>query len=589
MKKVVLFFVSSLFISNVCSQYLEHGMKVLPDMYKFYIINGDMELDTHSPSKKGWYYSQAGVVATPTGYVASYRKSDFHQANTTDIMIAYSMDGKTWSGHHSITHADVWNEQGTWVSPQLSKLNDGRLVVLSDFGQRNTGQNWPMLTDWQKPGRGMSNYLLWSEDEGKIWTKPQKIDNVGGEPGYIAEMKNGTLIYTRTFSDKTDQLWNPPQPWGNIYYKNESVRSMDGGKTWEKPVILTDNPFHGDCEVGVVEYAPDQLLAITRIGHNNGGYLQPSRFVYSNDGGKSWLTPILAPIYGQRPIVHQLLSGKLLVVFRNSWGTPGTFALLFDSDEKFEYQPATFIFDESRCRLNSNIMTINTGESIMEQVAFGFFPAFSPESKVVVEASLKVEESDIHGCNISAGCWIRFIPGRVCLADLPETGFDLNTTDWHDYRIERSNGKIIIYVDGKMKLKAPVTGVENKLVQIGNRMVKGFNFTNIGNNDLSGANTKSITHWRKLHISVNNINGDNIDWHWDSSKGYPDQFRRDRIVALDIIAAPAGHCGYSGFTQHTDGTIVIADYTVGGNGGVPASMSFIRSYVVNEGILTVKR
>lgn len=589
MKKIVFLFISSLCISSVDSQEPGHGMKVLPDSCKHYIINAGMEPDLLSPSKKGWYYSQAGVATTPTGYVAMYRKSDFHQANTTDIVVAYSKDGKTWSGHHSISHADVWNEQGAWVAPQFSQLKDGRLVILSDFGQRNSGQDWPMLSDWQKKNRGMSNHLFWSDDDGKTWTGPQKIDDVGGEPGYITEMGNGTFIYTRTISGVSDKLWNPAQPWGNIYYKNESVRSSDGGKTWEKSVTLADSPFHGDCEVGTVEYTPGKLLAITRIGHGGGQYVQPSRFVYSSNGGESWEEPILAPIYGQRVIVHRLQSGKLLAVYRNRWGTPGTFAFLFDANEKFEYQPATFIFEENRCKLSDDILTINTGNNVKEQVTFGFYPAHSPESKVTIETELKIDEASINGCNISAGCWIRFLPDRVCLADRPETGFDIDATQWHQYVIERSNGKLRITVDGKVKLNAPIKGLENKLVQVGNRPSGNFNSMNIDNSGSSGTQTQSITHWRNLCVAVDNKDDYDIDWKWNASKGYPDQFRRDRIVALDIIAAVPSHSGYAGFVQHPDGTIVIADYTVGGNGERPASMPFIRSYVLNEKILTVKK
>lgn len=589
MKKIIVQIIALCFVSNIYAQKFRHEMKVLPEENKHYIINNEIESDLISPNRKGWYYSQAGIASTPTGYVACYRRSDFHQANTTDIMIAYSKDGKNWSGHHSISHVDVWNDNGAWVAPQFSQLNDGRLVIIGDFGTRNTGQGWPMLSDWQKPGRGMSNHLFWSDDHGKTWTGPHKIDDIGGEPGYMVNLENGTLIYTRTFSDKTDKLWNPAQPWGNIYYKNESVSSLDGGKTWEQPVIIADSPFHGDCEVGLVEYDSNKLLAITRIGHGGGQFIQPSRFVYSNNGGETWEKPVLSPIYGHRPIVHKLHSGNLLVVYRNSWGTPGTFAFIFNPNEKLDYQPATFLYEESRCKLNNDILSIETGDEITKLVTYGFYPALSPESKVVIEAELKIENADIHGCNISAGCWVRFLPNRICLADQPEVGFDMDATNWHTYKIERGNGSMRIYVDGKLKLKTSINGLENKFVQIGNRMVKGFDFAGVKNRKTADMKTKSVSHWRSLHVSVNNKEDYDIDWKWDTSKGYPDQFRKDRIVALDIIADAYSHCGYSGFTQHSDGTIVIADYTVGGNGEQPSPLPFIRSYIVNEETLTPKR
>src|SRR5690606_39070779 len=107
----------------------------------------------------------AGVAATAEGLVAVYRRSDSHTAVTTDIMVAYSADGgRTWDGHHSISHLDVWADQAVWVAPQLSSLRDGRLVIIVDKGRRRSGNDWPMLASWQKPNRGMSNHLFWSHD-----------------------------------------------------------------------------------------------------------------------------------------------------------------------------------------------------------------------------------------------------------------------------------------------------------------------------------------------------------------------------------------------------------------------------------------
>ena len=48
-----------------------------------------------------------------------------------------------------------------------------------------------------------------------------------------------------------------------------------------------------------------------------------------------------------------------------------------------------------------------------------------------------------------------------------------------------------------------------------------------------------------------------IDWSWESAKGFPDQFQRDRVVVLDYTS----DSGYSDWTQLQDGTIVVADYS----------------------------
>ncbi|MCG8319001.1 MAG: glycoside hydrolase [Cytophagales bacterium] len=562
-----------------------HEMRVFPDSLKFDVTRHLLSHD--APSEQGWYYSVAGVASTPEGLVAVYRKSDFHTAVTTDIMVTYSTDkGRTWTGHHSIAHADVWNERAVWIAPQLSRLSDGRLVIICDLGHRTAKDDWPMLSHWQKPNRGMANYVFWSADHGKTWDGPHLTDQVGGEPGYITELADGALLYTRTQSATTDQLWNPPLPWGHIFYFNESVTSRDGGKTWNQVSLLSKDPHHGDCEVGTVEIEPGKILGVTRIGFGNGRYGQPSRWVYSYDGAKSWGDPKPGPVYAQRPIVRRLQSGKLLLVYRNVWGTPGTCAMVFDPDEKLSYQPSSYIFEEERCVLKDGVMHLETRDDLRGQVAYRFYPAQAPDSRVKIEADIKLDEAGIHGCNISVGCWVRLEPGRISLADRPDEGFELDATQWHHYEIVRDNGIVSITVDGERKLHTAVKGLETRLVQIGNRQTGAFGFHKIGNDQVENWHTHAKSQWKSLSVTVENKNDYNINWQWDPGKGYPDQFRRDRIILLDKIASSPGHCGYSGATQMEDGTIVITDYTVGGNGGKPAKMPFIRAYVTTEADLT---
>jgi hypothetical protein len=581
--------VSILFVANVWSVgglsggLHGHGMRVFPDEQKFTVIDNDAYSIAESPSKQGWYYSVASVANTPTGLVAVYRRSDFHTAVMTDIMVAYSNDGgRSWKGHHRIAQADVWNELGCWVAPQLSRLSDGRLVIISDFGHRDSGDDWPMLSTWQKPHRGMWNYLFWSDDDGKTWSDPIKIDDVGGEPGYITETESGVLLYTRTESKQTNILWNPPSPWNDIYYYNSAVLSFDGGKTWDTAVTLADDPHHGDCEVGTVDLGDGRLMAVTRIGLGNGQFRNPSRIAYSYDDGRTWTDHQLSPFYAQRPIIRRLQSGNLLLHYRNRWGTPAIYAVLLKPDEKLPYEPAIFLYEEDRCKLEDNVLTLRTEEGIKNLVTYGFYPAHNPASKVEIEATLKVESADINACNISAGCWIRFEPGRISLADRPGDGFDIDTTQWRDYRIVRENGILRISVDGQIRLETDVSDLLRRDVVVGNRQVKSFNWNHVGDEAAEGWGTAGVSHWKALKVTVQNPYDYTIEWDWNARDGYPDPFRRDRIIALDIIASSPGHTGYGGSTQLEDGTIVILDYTVGGNGGKPARMPFIRSYILTE-------
>ena len=110
-------------------------------------------------------------------------------------MVAHSKDGgRKWSDHRSISHRNVWEHGRVWVAPQLSRLSDGRLVIICDEGHRTSGADWPPLTRWQqRPGRGMSNFLFWSSNNGRTWSEPVQIDDVGGEPGYLVDLQNDRM------------------------------------------------------------------------------------------------------------------------------------------------------------------------------------------------------------------------------------------------------------------------------------------------------------------------------------------------------------------------------------------------------------
>src|SRR3546814_5933701 len=62
--------------------------------------------------------------------------------------------------------------------------------------------------------------------------------------------------------------------------------------------------------------------------------------------GRTWGKPALSPIYAHRPCVKPLQNGKFLVSFRNAWGTPGSCLFVFHPEEKFNYQPNSYLWDQ---------------------------------------------------------------------------------------------------------------------------------------------------------------------------------------------------------------------------------------------------
>ncbi len=549
-------------------------MKAIPECDKFIVAdhNAKHPIDLNRANPRGWYHSVANVVSTPDGLVVSYRLSDNHCAVDTHIMVARSIDGgETWTDHRSIARASAWEHHRVWVAPQMSRLRDGRLVIICDLGQRTTHEDWPMLSNWQKPSRGMWNYMFWSEDDGRTWSEPIKCDDIGGEPSYVIETSDGTLLYTATHSDETDLLEDPPMPWGRIYYRNILMASTDGGKTWGKRADVTDSPFHGDSEVGLVELAADHLLAVTRVGFGGGRFGNPSRFVHSFDNGRTWEKPVPAPFYGQRTMVGRLADGRLFTTYRNRWGTLASYAFAWREDESLGFEPSSLICDDGRCRLADGLLRAETDTRPENEVQFGFYPALNSRSRVEMELEVRVPKVGVGGWGlVIVGLPLHLFPDGIALenADAVEREVDatgalleralgddqqrriccLDLTVFRRLRFVRE-GETLSISEGDQTL------VSMKLSRPLNRAVR------------FGAQGPATVEWKSAAVRVTNPDDESVEWSWSAESGtYPDQFRRDRMVLLDYST----DSGYSGWTQLEDGTIVITDYTNDGFEGFDA-------------------
>lgn len=149
----------------------------------------------------------------------------------------------------------------------------------------------------------------------------------------------------------------------------------------------------------------------------------------------------------------------------------------------------------------------------------------------------------------------------------------------------RADGEIVISADGVEKLHERLGDLWVREVRFGNRSVPRAGETYPQN--------QAVSHWRAVAVTVvNDARDTSINWQWTPDQGFPDQFRRDRTVVLDH-AYPAADCGYSSWTQLSDGTIVIVDYTharpAGATGGPEHSRNLVRAYRVSEADLVRPR
>ena len=251
--------------------------------------------------------------------------------------------------------------------------------------------------------------------------------------------------------------------------------------------------------------------------------------------------------------------------YRNASGTPGSYAFAWNANETFGFEPNSYIWDESSCSLEGDVLALRTDEGVGRNVQFSLYPVFDHRSKVELEFELRVASATGKGgALLNAGVAVHVSPDRVWLdertskgvtvdatgsrvelkladnGDTKPSSFDLDATKWHRYRLVREGHEFSIHVDGKLKLKIGAEGRDIRLV--------GF-----------GGKEAAVTEWRSVRSRIQNPHDVHavVDWQWDAKRGFPDQFRRDRLVRLDT----SKDSGYSGWTQRPDGTIVFLDYT----------------------------
>jgi sialidase-1 len=168
-----------------------------------------------------------------------------------------------------------------------------------------------------------------SEDAGKTWGEPITIANPGWNAGgaTVDETSGDILVFVE------QMIWPKPPTEQAMY------RSRDDGRTWTKelPVIKPDAQGR----------APSLHMAEHGIqlqrGKHKGRLLRPARYfgptgdrrenypvsfntaIYSDDGGKTWLTSEPFPAMGTgEGCVAELSDGRIHYDSRRHWDPPGS-------------------------------------------------------------------------------------------------------------------------------------------------------------------------------------------------------------------------------------------------------------------------
>ena len=506
------------------------------------------------------------VVQLPDGrLLCVFCLDDRHWAQEyAKITLIESRDeGKNWGNARTISESYPVKGDERWVTPRISRLSDGRLVIICDQDDNSH------CHEDQPPGI----YAWWSEDEGETWEGPQATGIPGIEPDRIRELEDGTLIAGSHYMFKeTGKL-------GQVV-----THSFDGGETWEGPSVVASDPVHNYCEGAIVPLQSGKLACIMRENNHNN---YPSYISFSHDKGRTWSPPVRAPFSGDRPFAEQLPDGRLLVTYRNQGSTPGTCAWLGEVEQESGYKIAKDRggkshqvsvgeseaegtegegIDFQNVSLKDENLTIEGAGGI---VRYLIYPPDGPHSQVYFRAKLKADGESGEGCGTiqiaRLGIQLRIYSDRLELE--PGNGVEYvaeaDLSNWRELLIEYRSGKVEIYLDGQSLIRDLM--YEETLWP-----ARSFFGSDEGQ---SGRIAFS-----EIEYGVKNYHDSDYHWYWNGQAGsLPDSYSKKRWVHLEHNTNPSPDNGYSSWVRLPDGRIFVADYT---NKEAPAGKAYLKGYYV---------
>ncbi len=247
-------------------------------------------------------------------------------------MVFSSDEGKTWTRPALVVDSPEDDR-----NPALGQARDGSLVVaylrLAQYDEK--GRYNPKL---DKPN---STWVTRSEDGGKTWSEPHRIDisDIGwGSPyGKILTLADGAMLMA---------LYGGPirAPGEKVASTDNSYlyRSTDNGKTWKRYATIGPRGFN---ETALVRLASGTLLAAMRSVR---GELW---LTDSSDGGKSWGKPRkLAPAQVHPADLVLLPDQRVLLVTGYRVGPFGVRGLIGDKRGRFDWQRRFLLVNDATNR-----------------------------------------------------------------------------------------------------------------------------------------------------------------------------------------------------------------------------------------------
>jgi len=492
----------------------------------------------------GRFTKNPDLVQLPSGRLMFvYADDDAHWAQESEILTLVASDdlGKTWYKFKEVAKA-VQPEDERLVTPRLSCLSDGRLVVLCDhddfehFHEEQTSGNWA----W------------WSDDGGETWSDHEVTGIEGFEPDRIVELPDGTL------GAGSHLMLSESQAYADILSVSE-----DGGVTWKRRSIIAHDGYHFFCEGAIVMLGGNKLACVLRENHSSG---IPSFVAFSEDCGHTWSEPQMCPFAIHRPYAKQLADGRVLVTGRHVNGGLGSYAWCGDLGA----EAGTWVVGGPRrqfaAKLTDDALMITNKPGY--ECRYSLLPPECSRSEVLFEATVRVDgpaDEPVAFMSISTHSWgggplvLYIAPNWVALSlGRSDKKKPVDMTGEHKLSVRHRRGLVEIAVDdvvtmcGCCRSRLPIPSGFR-----GSNPAMRTQFGEIGDQGMSW--------WSRLNYEVKNPSLKDASWSWDATDGqWPDQYQRERMIEIhpnDPDQKPSPDNGYSSWVILEDGRIMFVDYT----------------------------
>ena len=460
----------------------------------------------------GRFTKNPDIVRFPSGkMMLVFCDDDQHWAEeSSKITTLESTDGgKTWGAAKVIADANILKGDERWVTPRLSRLKSGRLVIICDHDDYH----------YYHEDRPSGIWIWFSDNDGKSWSAPRLTGVPGIEPGRVTELPDGTLLMNAhmVFRD-------------NFKLAEFVMRSSDGGLTWKDLSVIAKDRVHNYCEGHILPHSSGLLACILRE-NNHSGY--PSYLSSSYDSGRTWSHPRPLPFAGDRPFAGELPDGRVLITYRNVAGNTGTQAWLGDLFSGVGYQVSGVRYGD---RLSFEDGALRIHDQPNAETRYLLMPPESLRSDVVMETQLRVRgaaDKPIATMNVGRlGLTLYVFRDRISCdfrrgammnaahPDLPrvDVSHRVNMTAEHRLRIQTSKGRMWVAVDGEPVLH----GV----------MIKEWP---LEDNWFGRPRESAGEIWfRNVNYESVNETEPAFNWSWSAKSGrFPDQYQIDHMLEIE--------------------------------------------------------